>query len=517
MPERSFVIGLDYGTESARGVLVDTETGAIVASHTEAYPHGVMSARLPGGVELPRGWALQDADDYTFAAERILSAIGRDRNVAGIGLGFTASSPLPATADGEPLSVRHRHEPHAYVKLWKHAAAQPWADRINAAGGAFLDNFGDKLSGEWLLPKAWQLAEEAEGLWAETARFIEAGDWLVWQLTGHEARSLGLAAYKAQYSAAYGYPEGIVPGLASRLSTPLPVGSPVGGLSARWRERTGIRGEAIVGVAVIDSHLILPAVGATGTGTLAAALGTSAVYLCLSDKGLPLPKGIEGTAFDGSVAGLWCYEAGQAGFGDTLAWFVNLAPKATDTAENFRLFNAEAACLAPGETRLLALDWWNGNRVPLADSMLSGALIGLTRQTTAAQIYRALMESLCFGARSIIDLFAGGGFPLDRIVMASGLARNNPLLVQIMADVLDRTIHVPQIDHATAVGAAIHGAVASGIVSSYAEGAARFGAKSFGIYRPDDKASRIYAALYEEYRALAGDTALRGAMHALNR
>lgn len=513
---RRYLIGLDYGTESARGVLVDVESGKQVASHAVPYRHGVMT-RLPEGPALPPLWALQNADDYIEAAQAILSALGRDRQVEGIGLGFTASSPLPATAEGVPLSRLHPQEPHAYVKLWKHGAAQAQAEAINARGGAFLDNFGGKLSAEWLLAKAAQLAQEAPRLWQETGRFIEAGDWLVWQLTGRETRSLGFAAYKAQYADGAGYPDGIVEGLADRLRPPRRAGSSAGGLSAAWRERTGIRGQAAVAVAVIDSHVVLPAVGGVSDGCLVGALGTSAVYLMLGREFRPLPQGIEGVAFDGSMRDLWCYESGQAGFGDTLAWFVKTFPRAADAAENFRLYNEEAAGLAPGANHLLALDWWSGNRVPLADSGLSGLLLGLTTGTTAAGIYRALLESLAYGARSIQDLFIAGGFPIDRLILSSGLARNNPLLVQIMADVFARAVEVPEIDNPTAVGAAIHGAIAAGVVADYPDGGARFGARAFRTYRPDARAASVYADLYRSYAALAGDASLRTAMHALNR
>ncbi|MGJ4854541.1 FGGY-family carbohydrate kinase [Labrys sp. La1] len=513
---RRYLIGLDYGTESARGVLVDADSGEQVASHALPYRHGVMT-RLPDGPALPPLWALQNADDYVETAQAILSALGRDRQIEGIGLGFTASSPLPVTAEGVPLSRLHPREPHAYVKLWKHGAAQAQAEAINARGGAFLDNFGGKLSAEWLLAKAAQLAQEAPRLWHETERFIEAGDWLVWQLTGAETRSLGFAAYKAQYAEGTGYPDGIVPDLADRLTQPRRVGTSAGGMSPAWRERTGIRGQAAIAVAVIDSHVVLPAVGGVSDGCLVGALGTSAVYLMLGRQFRPLPQGIEGVAFDGSVRDLWCYESGQAGFGDTLAWFVKTFPRAAETAENFRLYNAEAAGLVPGSNHLLALDWWSGNRVPLADSGLSGLLVGLTTGTTAAGIYRALLESLAYGARSIRDLFVAGGFHIDRLILSSGLARNNPLLVQIMADVLAQEVGVPEIDNPTAVGAAIHGAVAAGVVADYPEGAARFGAREFKIYRPGSEAASVYADLYRNYAALAGDTSLRGVMHALNR
>jgi L-ribulokinase len=510
------IIGLDYGTESARGVLIDAVTGKQLAACAEPYRHGVMTRSLPDGTPLARGWALQNAADYTEVAETILTTLGRGRTIAGIGLDFTASSPMPATREGQPLSAFHPDAPHAYVKLWKHHAAQPFADKINRAGGRFLDNFGGRLSGEWLLAKAAQLAEEAPDLWARTDKFIEAGDWLVWQLTGSEARSLGFAAYKAQYSREDGYPAHIVPSLGERLAEPLRIGSPAGGLRPSWRARTGIEGPAIVAVAVIDSHAALPAIGAVSPGCLVAALGTSAVSLLLSDEHRPLPPGIEGMAFDGSIRDLWCYEAGQAGFGDILAWFAKTFPHGADLAESFRYYNAEAAKLTAGASRLLALDWWNGNRVPYADSDLSGLLVGLTVETSAVQIYRALLESLCFGLRTVHDLLVAGGLTMERVVLTSGLAEGNPLLVQTIADVLGRAVEVPAIANPTAVGAAIHGAVAAGVVDGYADGARRYGARTSTAFQPNAAATATYDKLYRVYRGLGeGTLPPREAMHRL--
>ncbi len=177
----------------------------------------------------------------------------------------------------------------------------------------------------------------------------------------------------------------MVPDLERRLSTPLPVGS------------------AVVAVAVIDSHVVLPAVGGVATGCLVGALGTSAAYLYLSRAFKPLPPGIEGVAKDGTLRDLWCYEAGQAGFGDLLAWFVRTFPRGADLDASFSSYNAEAEKLKPGANHLLALDWWSGNRVPLADSGLSGLLAGFTMHTTAAGIYRALVEALCYGARTVVN------------------------------------------------------------------------------------------------------------------
>lgn len=513
----TYLIGLDYGTESARGVLLDAQTGEQLASHAHPYRHGVMTRQIPDGTPLPPAWALQDAADYVEAAQDILEKLGRGRRVEAIGLGFTASSPMPATQDGTPLSALFPGEPHAYVKLWKHGSAQPYADAINRAGGDFLANFGGKVSGEWLLAKAAQLAAEAPHLWCSTDRFIEGADWLIWQLTGNESRALGFAAYKAQYSTRAGYPQGVVPDLERRLSIPLPVGSEAGRLGADWRARTGIEGPAVVAVAVIDSHVVLPAVGGVATGSLVGALGTSAAYLYLAQTFKPLPPGIEGVARDGAIRDLWCYESGQAAFGDMLAWFVRTFPRGADLDASFSAYSAEAEKLRPGENHLLALDWWSGNRVPLADSGLSGLLAGFNMHTTAAGIYRALVEALCYGARTVVDLFETGDLGVDRIILTSGLARKNLLLVQTMADVLGRTVTVPDIANGTAVGAAIHGAVAAGIVADYGEGGRRFGARTQKHYAPRPEYSAVYDSLYPSYRRLAADQAIHRSMHELNR
>jgi L-ribulokinase len=514
MAEAGFLIGLDYGSESARAVLVNTATAELVAEAVHRYRHGVMTSSLPNGAPLPAAWALQDAADYLEAAEALL-ALGRGRRIYGIGVGFTASSPMPATDDGWPLSVALPREPHAYVKLWKHHAAQPWADRINARGGAYLKNFGGKVSSEWLLPKAAQLAEEAPEVWARASRFIEAGDWLVWRLTGHEIRSADFAAYKAQYSLEDGYPGDTAPGLLPKLSSPVPVGRPAGVLAKRWRDQSGILGEPMVAVAAIDSHVMAPAVGATEAGMFVGALGTSAAYLLLDDEARPLPPGIEGVARDGVIPGLWCYEAGQPAFGDVLHWFVRMFASGAPVEEGFARFDEELRNQPLGHPALLALDWWNGSRAPVADSLLSGLLVGLTLNTTPADIYRALIESLCFGARAITERLATGGAPINRVLFASGISERNPLIMQILADVLGRPVEAPQIHHAAAIGAAIHGAVAAGVVPDFASGAKQYGAREFVRFMPSADRARVYDRLFRQYQTLVADQHIRRSMHLL--
>ncbi|MEW4402099.1 ribulokinase [Agrobacterium tumefaciens] len=510
----TYLIGIDFGSESARGIIVNSQTGIQEGHFVHPYSHGILTDALRGHA-LPANFVLQVPEDYTEAAEAILSALGRGRTIDGIGIDFTASSPMPARADGTALSELFPNDPHAYVKLWKHSA-QAQADAINGRGGQYLENFGGKLSGEWMIAKAAQLSAEAPALWDETQRFIEAGDWLVWQLTGNEMRSLDFASYKAQFSPASGYPKDVVCGLASRLTEPLQVGSRAGVLTEAWRRRTGIEGKAVVAVAVIDSHVVLPAVGAVEPGVFVGALGTSAGFLILDGEGRGLPPGLEGAAYGAVLPDLWCYEAGQAAFGDMLAWYVKTFPRDPDLSTNFASYNAAAEVLEPGEGGVMALDWFSGNRIPLADSSLSGLLIGLNLKTTSAGIYRSLIEALCFGTKSILDMALDSGVPIHRVIMTSGLTRNNPFLVQTMADVLGRTIEVPDVENPTALGAAIHGAVAAGIVGSFADAANRLGAKSLRKFEPNTDRAAAYELLYCEYRRLAADEEIRRAMRALH-
>jgi L-ribulokinase len=506
-----YIIGLDFGTASARGVRIDLATGLQEDAAEVFYRHGTMVAALADGRALPPGYALQNADDYLDAAESILRTLGSGRHVAGIGVDATASSPLPCRADGTPLSRLRPDAPHAYVKLWKHAAAQRHAEALNSRGGAYLDNFGGRLSGEWLLAKAAEIAADDPSLWHSADRFIESGDWIVWMLTGEEVRSLDFAAYKVQYLAGRGYPAA-VPGLAGKLAPPHPAGTSAGGLGAAFRDKTGILGPAAVAVAAIDSHAVLPAVNATAPGTLVGAIGTSAAYLLVAGHVAPLPAGMESVADGAALPGVAVYEAGQAAFGDVLGWFVGAFPRGADAAESFARYNAAAAGLAPGTHPVLALDWWGGNRVPHADSGLSGLLVGLNLSTSGEAIYRALIEGLCFGTRTVCELMAAGGLPVDRLVLTSGLPRRNPLVVQIMADVLGRAVEVPTLDNPTAVGAAIHGAVAAGVVADFAEGGRRFGASAAETVRPNVRNAAVYDALFAEYRRLSADETVRSTM-----
>lgn len=524
----TYTVGIDFGTESGRAVLVRTDDGREVASAVHAYPHGVIDEALPGSSErLPPDWALQHPDDYLEVLKNAVPAALAQAGIApehvvGVGLDFTACTMLPCDAEGVPLCRKagYAHEPHAWVKLWKHHASQPQANRINEVarqwGEPWLPRYGGKISSEWFFSKALQILDEAPHVYREADRLIEAGDWTVWQLTGVETRSLGLAGYKAMYQG--GFPErdffaALHPELADVVDekmqrTPAPLGKQAGALTETAAEWTGLRPGTPVAVANVDAHATLPVTGDVGSGTMVMIIGTSTCDVMVGDA-LREVEGMCGVVEDGIVPGAYGYEAGQSGVGDVFAWFLEEAvpPRFQERARQegttvHALLEREAAAQPPGAHGLVALDWFNGNRSVLVDAELSGALLGMTLSTTAEEIYRALLEATAFGARIIVEAFEDQGVPVERIVAAGGLPGKNALLMQIYADVLGRTIHLLRSDQGSAVGSAMHAAVAAGVHVDIGTAAARMGGLRGEVYRPDPDRVAAYGALFEEYRYL---------------
>lgn len=513
-------IGVDFGTESARAVLVRCSDGAVVASETFPYRHGVLDRALPGGRPLPPDWALQHPGDWLEALEHLLRRLAAD-SVVGVGLDFTSCTVLPTDAQGTPLCLlrEFQDEPHAWPKLWKHHAAQMYADRINAAygrpGSEFLRWYGGKTSSEWLWAKGWQVLAEAPGVMGAAARWIEAGDWVVWQLTGREVRSACQAGYKAHWQKGEGYPPAAfwasldpqLPSLLDRLGDPQPVGTAAGRLTELWADRTGLPRNTVVAVAVIDAHAAVPGVGVREPGRLVAIMGTSTCHL-LVDAVRREVRGIAGVVEDGILPGWFGYEAGQAAVGDMLQWFVRTSvPErwvgAAGEEAAFRALADSAARLRPGQSGLLALDWWNGCRTPLVDADLSGVVVGLNLRTEPPEVYRALLEAAAYGTRRVVETFEQGGVSVREVVACGGLAERNPLLLQITADVLGREVWAADTPHASAVGAAIYAAAAAGVYASVEEAVAHMGGRGGRRYTPDPRAHRVYEALYREYVTLA--------------
>jgi L-ribulokinase len=514
-----YAIGVDFGTESGRTLLLDLDGGEEVAVEVTRYPSAVIDRQLPETAEpLPPDWALQDPADWVTVVQTgvpaVLAAAGvAAEQVVGIGVDFTSCTVLPVDAHGAPLCLdgRWRARRHAWPKLWKHHAAQPVADRLTEValerGEDFLARYGGRISSEWYFPKLIELWLEDREVYDAAERFIEATDWIVWQLTGHECRQSCTAGYKAFWSDTEGLPsaayfEAAYPGFsepAEKLGTSfVPLGTRAGTLRGPLGERLGLLETTAVAVGNVDSFVSMPGAGVERPGTFVIVIGTSICDMIVDPREVRLP-GITGVVRDGILPGLYGYEAGQVAVGDMLAWFVDTF----DPAErSYSELERAAATLAPAQTGLVALDWWNGNRSILADADLTGVLCGLTLHTTGAEIYRALLEAIAFGNRRIIENFEAHGLPVDEIVACGGIAERSPLTMQLVADISGLPVKVPASGEIPARGAALFGGLAAGHFDTIA---AAIGATRPALarsYVPDAGAKATFDQVYAIYREL---------------
>ncbi len=527
-----FSIGVDFGTLSGRGVLVNVETGDIVATSALDYPHGVMSEQLPSGTPLPPDWALQHPQDYldvlNFVIPHMLQSSAVDpASVIALSIDFTACTVLPLSDSDTPLCLldEFADNPHAYVKLWKHHSAQDLATRITEhaqrRAESWLARYGGKVSSEWMFPKIWQTLREAPEVYESATEFIEAGDWVIRHLTGSRARSSALAGYKALWSAQdempgddfwRGLDKGLV-GVCGKLPGPyLDAGSLAGRLTRAGAELTGLNPGTAVAVANSDAYACAPAVGVTGPGAVIAIVGTSVCTLVM-DPDFHVVPGVSGAIKNGILPGYVGYEAGQAAVGDMLAWCVKHAVPASYTEEAAKQgvdihthLQALAADYAPGGSGLMALDWWNGNRSVLVDGALSGAVVGYTLGTTAVDLYHALLESAAYGMRVVVDTLVTSGVPVREIVITGGISRKSPMLMQMYADVMGRPVRASQTLYGAALGAAIFGTVAAGAVAGghdTIEAAVDAMASTDEVlYHPRPEAQHAYEKLFAEFMTL---------------
>ena len=528
-----FAIGLDFGTESVRAVVVDTGSGETRGTAVHRYDHGVIDTRLPGaGTALGAEWALQHPGDWIDGLERAVRQALRESGVdpgaiSGIGIDFTASTVLPTDAAGTPLCRLEEFaaNPHAWPKLWKHHAAQPEADRVNdaASGGAqpWLQRYGGRISSEWLLPKAWQVVNEAPDVYDAAAHFIEAADWVAWQLTGVCARNACGAGFKGLWHKRDGYPSpAFLRTLDPRLGVlydeqaqgqVVPPGQWLGNLTTEWAGRLGLPAETPVATPTIDAHAAVLGSGIARPGPLFLIMGTSTCHLTMAEREVLVP-GIAGVVEDGIAPGYYGYEAGQSAVGDIFAWFVtqgvpqSYAEEAKAGSRSLHdLLSERAARLAPGASGLLALDWWNGNRSTLMDAELSGLLVGMTLSTKPEHIYRALVEATAFGTRVIVDAFAGNGLAVSGLVAGGGLTQNSHVM-QIYADVCGRDVTIAGSPQASALGAAMLGALAAGRDrgghDTLADAVDAMTPPPARTYRPNEAHRATYDELYACYREL---------------
>ncbi|MBO4897707.1 MAG: ribulokinase [Clostridia bacterium] len=520
-----YSIGLDFGTLSGRAVLVNLENGEEAAESIYEYPHAVMTESLHGKVPLEDDWALQDPKDYlevlSHTIPDVLRKSGvRPEDVTGVGVDFTSCTILPVLSDGTPLCFKEEYKncPHAYVKLWKHNAAQKQADKINSLGEKWLKRYGGKTSAQWTFAKILQVLEENEEIYRKADRFIEAADWIVWQLTGKERRSSCTAGYKALWSKKDGYPgkeffkklnpkmENVI---EEKITTDvLPVGSKAGEINGYAARLTGLKEGTAVAAGVIDAHAAVPAVGIDGPGKMLLILGTSACHIIMGKEEREVP-GICGVAEDGVLPGLFGYEAGQSCVGDMFAWFIkNCVPESyMREAEGknmniHELLREKAQKLKVGESGLLALDWWDGNRSTLVDTDLAGLILGLNLRTKPEEIYRALIEAAAYGTKIIIDTYEENGIEINEIRAAGGIAEKDSMMMQIYADVTNREIKISGSPQASALGSAIYGAYAGGYFETVSKAIEVMGKLKDTVYRPCAEDSRKYDEIYREYKRL---------------
>ena len=526
---KKYSVGVDFGTLSARAVLADTETGEIVAQSVFEYPHGVMDSVLPNGKTVEKNSAYQHPHDYidalSFTVKDVIEKSAVDSSqICGIGIDFTSCTVLPLDENSMPMCFLKEFEDecHAYVKLWKHHSAQKEADEFTEKaienGEKWLENYGGKVSSEWLFPKITETLRKSPELYKKTAYFAEAGDWLSGLLCGSEVRSSCMAGYKGMWSKKDGYPSKeflgkIEPELSSIVGSKIsenikPTGTLAGRINSYGAVLTGLKEGTAVSVPIIDAHAALISAGIVKGGELMIIIGTSSCHIIL-DKEEKNVKGICGVVRDGIIPSYAAYEGGQACVGDTFDWFVNnylpssYAEEAKKEGKSkFAYIKEKAAKLSAGESHLLALDWWNGNRTPLADYDLTGAIFGFTLKTKPEEIYRALIEATAYGTKAITELYTESGVAVEKIYATGGISMKDELLMQIYADVLGKEICVPQSSQAGALGSAIYAACAGGAFDSFETAAEKMAIKTVKRYTPIKENTAIYEKLYKSYKEL---------------
>ncbi|EEF60120.1 ribulokinase [Pedosphaera parvula] len=524
-------LGLDFGTESVRALLVDLK-GHERGSSVVGYRHGQITQKLPGSKKnLLPDFALQHPRDWIDSAARairqaLLSAKCVPSEIIGIGVDFTSCTMLPTKSDGTPLCLLKQFaaEPMAWPKLWKHHGARTQADAINALAHErkepWLAHYGGTIGLEWFFPKVLETLEVAPKVYAAADVWLEAGDWFVWQLVGGSAKELARstcqAGYKAMWNRQHGYPaseffRAMHPKMATIVQDKLPgrflaPGELAGGLSASMATKFGLRPGTPVSAAIIDAHAGVPGAGASEPGTLVMVMGTSSCHMLNSDRFQAVP-GVAGIVEEGILPGMVGYETGQAAVGDAFDWL-----RRTLGQSDFSALTRMAAKIPAGSEGVICMDWFNGCRTPLMDGTLSGAFAGLTLRHTPAHLYRALLEASAFGVRWIVELLREHGVSVNRFVATGGLPHHNPLLVQIYADVLGESISVPPSKQGPALGAAILGALAAGkAVTGFSdvEEAIRTMAapprirRATSTIKPRPGQVKSYSNIYPRYRQLA--------------
>ncbi len=531
MSASSYAIGLDYGTQSVRALVVDVETGEEVGTGVFSYPSGTNGTFIdPEDPNLAR----QDPGDYLKGlVESVHAALGeaqahddfRPEDVVGLGVDTTGSTPIPVDEDGQPLAFDDQFEDDldAKVWLWKdhtaHAEAEEITETAREMRPKYLTKCGGTYSSEWYWSKLLHCRRTASEVFEAAHTWVEHADWMPAVLTGTDhpddlQRGVCAAGHKAMYNEEWGgYPDeaflaelddGLVDVRRTLPDEARNVSDPVGTLTDEWADRLGLPAGIPVATGAFDAHL--GAIGAgIESGTLVKIIGTSTCDLMVApmEEGLADIPGLCGIVPESILPGYYGLEAGQSAVGDIFDWFVNVVePNNLD----HDALTEQAATLDPGESGLLALDWHNGNRTVLVDQRLTGGILGLTLHSTPAEIYRALVEATAFGARVIMERFEEYDVDVDRIVNCGGISVKNRMVMQIYADVLGRPQHISRSAETPALGSAIAGSVAAGPeIGGHpdfdAATTAMTGTKE-AVFEPIPENQAVYDRLYRLYRRI---------------
>ncbi len=529
----SYTIGIDYGTNSVRAVVVDCADGRVVGANVFDYPSGDHGVLLkPGDPHLAR----QNPADYVEglrrsvpaaldAAERSEKAFSRDR-VIGIGVDTTGSTPLPIDGSCRPLALDPRWADNlaAHAWLWKdHTSAEEAAAITEAArrhAPEYIAPIGGTYSSEWWWSKIWHCLKVAPDVFDAAASWVELADFVPAVLAGVErprdvVRCVCAAGHKALYSDAWGglpskaFLARLDPrlaGLRDRLyDKAWPPGRPAGTLATHWAGTFGLREGLAIAMGGFDAHY-----GAVGSGvragTLVKIIGTSTCDCAVaptSDRIQNIP-GICGIVNGSIMPDYFGIEAGQSAVGDILKWWVEGVCQGGDALH--AELSREAAGLKPGESGLVALDWNNGNRTILVDTRLTGLIVGQTLHTTRAEVYRALIEATAYGARAIVERVRDYGVPIERVVCCGGIAEKNDLFMQIYADVIGQPMLIAGSPQTPALGSAVAAAVTAGSAAggydSWHQAQDRMTTLKAKRFDPDPAARAVYDELYGIYREL---------------
>ncbi len=525
-----YTIGLDYGTNSVRALIVNVANGAEIAAAVWTYSHGTQGVILARDPNLAR----QHPADYVNGAEiTIKQALATAKKsvkgfsasqVIGIGVDTTGSTPLPVDANGQPLAFQKKFadNPAAMAWLWKDHTGVNEAAEITALAKKmrpqYLSKCGGTYSSEWFWSKVLKCLRVSPEVFNAAHSWIELSDFVPAALTGteHPSRFVAgvcAAGHKAMWNAKWGgYPDAIflsklnpkLGKLRARLTTRVhTIDRAVGGLTAAWAKRTGLTAGIPVAVGAFDAHL-----GAVGSGValgcLIKIIGTSTcdIAIAANTKKLADVPGLCGIV-DGSVLpGYFGLEAGQSAVGDLFNWLVNYIEPGGKEAGSHVELSKGALKLQPGESGLLALDWNNGNRTILVDQRLTGLLIGQTLYTTPAEIFRTLIEATAFGALTIINRFEEYGVKISSVVNCGGIAEKSPLVMQIYADVTGRPMKISRSAQTCALGSAIAAAVVAGAHKDFATAQKKMTGLKPTVYKPNPKAHAVYKELYALYMQL---------------